>query len=58
MTDEDFINSRRIIEIVYRILTNVEYECEGRVYTLDDDSMGNIFFLRDLCEEFLRNEEK
>jgi hypothetical protein len=52
---ESLINALKYIS---RIIDNVTYELEGRVYTLDENAMANIFSCRDLADETLRNLKK
>jgi len=39
---------------ISRIITNLNYECEARIYSLNDDEMGNIFYCRDIADHYLR----
>lgn len=43
------------IKQVYRMLDDLQYECSSRVYTLDEDEMSNIFYLRDAAYLIIKN---
>lgn len=39
---------------ISKVINNLKYECESRLYTLNDDEMGYIFYCRDLADLILR----
>lgn len=44
----------RTLQLIARILDNVQYECSSRVYTLDDDEMGWVYHCRDIAQIAIR----
>jgi hypothetical protein len=55
MNDEALLNA---LQTISRIINNLNYECSARIYTLDDDEMGDIFYCRELADEALRNHKE
>jgi len=53
--DEDPI---QVLKTISRLLNNIEYECNSRVYTLDDDEMGWMFYCRDIADVCIKNNEE
>lgn len=51
----DKIDAITVLKSISTILDNLNYECSGRVYTLDDDEMSWIFHCRDLADECITN---
>lgn len=49
---------KKVLKDISRILNNVQYELSARIYTLDEDEMGWVFYCRDLADKALREEEK
>ncbi len=43
---------------IYKRLDNLEYVCEAREYTLNDDEMGSIFYCRDTIWKVLKENGK
>ena len=46
------------LKLISKLLGNLNYECSGREYTLDDDAMGDVFICRDLADQALREINK
>ncbi len=43
-------SAKTALKTIFKIINNLNYECEAGIYTLDDHEMGNILFCRDLAE--------
>ena len=56
MLEKNEIDPIITLKTIYRLLDNLEYECNSSVYTLDDDEMSWIFHCRDLAYECIRNQ--
>jgi len=44
--EESLINT---LASIFKALDEIEYECEARSYTLDEDNIAALFFCRDLA---------
>ena len=44
---------KKSLQSIFRVLDNLEYECNSSIYTLDDDEMSWVFYCRDLAEKTL-----
>lgn len=42
------------LKLISRVLDNIKYELEARVYTCDEDNFTDIFFCRDEADLTLR----
>lgn len=45
------------LKMISRVLDNIQYELEARVYTCDEDNFTDIFFCRDEADWALRKIE-
>lgn len=43
----DYQNLQNKLRALHDILDNVQYKCEARQYTLEEDEMGKVFYCRD-----------
>ncbi len=45
---------KEALKTIANSLDNIKYECESRIYTLEEDEMATVFFCRDLAQNVLR----